>query len=78
MSAVTTLMSRRVPTEVPFAGVLMALVFGFIGSTLCISAFGLWLVPGTAEMPGISLMKVGLSVFMLIGGMCFLVMARQK
>ena len=45
---------------------------GFLGVVLCVSALGLWLVPGASFDPVLMLMKMGLSVFFLIGGMMFL------
>jgi hypothetical protein len=37
----------------------------------------LWAVPGSENMPELSLMKLGISVFMLIAGLCCIVSARR-
>ena len=76
MSAVTTDMPRQTSSERSLAGMALRGVLGLAGAALCVSAFGLWLVPGAAGMPELSLIKLGLSVYMLIGGLCCLVTAR--
>ncbi len=44
-------------------------VLAMLGAALMSSSFALWLVPGTSGIPELSLIKLGLSVFMLIGGL---------
>jgi hypothetical protein len=51
---------------------------GFLGATLCVSSLGLWLVPGTSYDPALMMIKLGLSVFLLLGGLMFLMAARQE
>ncbi len=53
------------------------LMLAVIGSAFVCSAFGLWLIPGDGVFPEMSLIKMGLSLFMLIGGMCCLVCAKS-
>ncbi|MFZ5964683.1 hypothetical protein ACOXXX_17205 [Thalassococcus sp. BH17M4-6] len=55
---------------------LIRMGFGVAGWSLMFSAFGLWAVPGSENVPELSLIKLGLSVFMLIGGLCCIVSAR--
>jgi hypothetical protein len=51
---------------------------GFVGATLCVSALGLWLVPGATYDPAQMMIKLGLSVFLLLGGIMFMMAARQE
>lgn len=57
-------------------GLLARLVLAVLGTALSISAFALWLTPGASAEPELSLMKLGVSVFMLICGMSCLIAAR--
>jgi hypothetical protein len=57
---------------------LVKTVLLVLGSGLIMSAFGIWLVRGTADAPGLSLIKLGVSLFMLILGMCFVVIAKSS
>lgn len=49
----------------------------FMGLVMCVSAFGLWIVPGSSYEPTTMLLKMGLTVFLLAGGSMFLVSARR-
>jgi len=49
----------------------------FLGVVLCVAALGLWLVPGASFDPTLMLIKLGLSIFFLIGGSMFLVASRS-
>ncbi|UYV35855.1 hypothetical protein N4R57_12365 [Rhodobacteraceae bacterium D3-12] len=49
----------------------------FFGVVLCVAALGLWLVPGASFDPALMLIKLGLSIFLMIGGSMFLVAARR-
>lgn len=60
------------------AVLILRLALSIIGCALGLSAFGLWLMPGTGGLPELSLMKLGLSLFMLLLGVCFLVMAEKN
>ncbi len=50
---------------------------GFLGAVLCVVALGLWLVPGANFDPALMLIKLGLSIFCMIGGSMCLVAARR-
>ena len=56
--------------------VFLRLGLGVLGWALLFSSFGLWAVPGSENAPELSLMKLGLSVFILIAGLCCIVSAR--
>ena len=62
-------------------GSLKALVLQFLlmamGFGLTMSAFGIWLVRGTYGTPDLMLIKLGVSLFMLISGMCMIVIAKS-
>ena len=49
----------------------------FLGVVLCVAALGLWLVPGASFDPSLMLMKLGLSIFFMIGGAMCLAAARR-
>lgn len=49
----------------------------FMGGVLMAAAPGLWLVPGAAADPVLALIKLGLTVFFVLGGATFLLSARQ-
>lgn len=53
-------------------------VLTVLGAALTLAAFGLWLVSGSGGLAGLFLMKLGVSLFMLIAGMCLLVIGRGK
>lgn len=76
MSAVVR-QSRSLVADL-FPGLLARVLLGVLGCSLTISAFGLWMVPGPAEAPAMALMKLGVSLFMLIAGMCCLVISRVR
>ena len=76
MSATTAPTANR--RESALVTILSKLLLAVIGSALAFSAFGLWLVPNATELPGMALIKLGLSLFMLISGMCCLVLARSR
>ncbi|MBS0124204.1 hypothetical protein [Thetidibacter halocola] len=48
-----------------------------VGVVLAMSAFGLWMVPGDTGQSPLSLDRLGLSLFMLLCGLCCLVVAQQ-
>ncbi|KMK67014.1 hypothetical protein [Puniceibacterium sp. IMCC21224] len=52
--------------------------YAVAGSALLFSALGLWMVPSGAALPELTLMKLGLSVLMLVGGLCCLVSTRGR
>ena len=76
MTATLAEPASRARREIAISTVIIRLGLAIVGAALVFSAFGLWLVPGAAAMPGLSLMKLGISLFMLIFGMCCLVGAR--
>ena len=78
MSSLSTNIDRQTPGEISLSAIFRSLVLGFLGMSLCISAFGLWLVPGGQGLPEVSLIKMGLSAALLIAGLCSLVMIRRK
>ncbi len=53
-------------------------ILSLLGSALMFSSFALWLVPGSSGLPELSLIKLGLSVFMLIGGLCCIASTRPQ
>lgn len=50
---------------------------GLFGTALGGAAIGLWLVPGASYDPALFLVKLGLSVFFVLGGAMFLLAARR-
>ncbi|MDQ2089052.1 hypothetical protein [Marimonas arenosa] len=50
---------------------------GFLGVTLLVAAAGLWLMPGLNYDPALVLIKLGLSVFFVMGGIMFILAARR-
>ncbi len=76
MTAKTAEFAAKHPTELNVAHIVMRLAMCLVGASMCASAFGLWLVPVASAMPELSLMKLGLSLFMLISGLCCLVLAK--
>lgn len=59
------------------AGFALRVCLTVMGGGLTLAAFGIWLVPGSGDLPMLSLMKFGVSLFMLIAGMCCVVMGRD-
>lgn len=49
-----------------------------VGFALTMSAFGIWLVGQAGDAPSVLLMKLGVSLFMLIAGMCLVVIAKDS
>ena len=49
----------------------------FLGVVLCVAALGLWLVPGANFDPALMLIKLGLSIFLLIGGLISLAASQR-
>ena len=76
MTAKTADFAAKRPVELRLVHVVMRLALMLLGASLCASAFGLWLVPAASAVPELSLMKLGLSLFMLISGLCCLVLAK--
>lgn len=54
-----------------------AAISTFFGVVLCVAALGLWLVPGASFDPSLMLVKLGLSIFLMIGGSMFLAASRR-
>lgn len=50
---------------------------GFLGVSLMVAAVGLWLVPGAGHDPALVLIKLGVSLFLAMGGLNFLMTARR-
>lgn len=56
-------------------GAVARFVFALSGTALMASSIGLWVVPTAASVPEVTLMKLGISVLMLMGGLfCFVSM----
>ncbi|GGG59636.1 hypothetical protein GCM10011415_01910 [Salipiger pallidus] len=49
-----------------------------VGLAMTLSAFALWLVPGSTPVPDVMFIKLGSSLFLLIGGLSALVGARSQ
>lgn len=58
-------------------GLMMRLVLTMLGSAMIIAAFALWVVPEATAKPELLLIKLGLSLFVLIAGLCCLVGSRN-
>lgn len=69
MTAETARLPRRCRASETFLPVLRA-ALTLSGSLLALSAFGLWLTPGTVHTPELMPIRLGLSLFLLIGGLC--------
>lgn len=63
------------PASLPNA--LARLMLSVTGTALGCSAFGIWLVPAGGGLPDLSLVKLGLSLGFLLGGLCCVVIARD-
>ncbi|MEC3860267.1 hypothetical protein VK792_03140 [Mesobacterium sp. TK19101] len=59
-------------------GIPARIAIGLAGLALMIAAVGLWLTPGLDPFPEVSLMKLGLSLFMALGGWGLTAMARLR
>ena len=62
----------------PVRHLVLRLVLLCAGAGLAMSAFGIWLVGGGIGSPGLMLMKLGVSLFMLIVGMSMIVMSKSQ
>ena len=69
---------RRGTAQVSVRVLAMQFVLMIVGFGLTLSAFGIWLVRGTEGAPELSLIKLGVSLFMLIAGMCLVVIAKSS
>lgn len=67
---------RANPTVELGPAFVFRIVLTFVGVVFLLSAFGLWLVPGATGPAALSLMRLGVSLFMLLSGMCCLSGAR--
>lgn len=76
MAVYTTPIPPRSPAAGEALGVVLRAVLLIVGSGLTLSAFGLWLMPGASHLPQVALIKLGLSLFFLIGGLCCITGAR--
>ncbi|WP_299928213.1 hypothetical protein [uncultured Pelagimonas sp.] len=56
---------------------LQKLILSFIGCTMGLAGFGIWLVSSVSGDPVMLLIKLGLSLFMLIVGLCCMLVARS-
>ena len=56
---------------------LSRILFGFAGVVLMAAAAGLWIVPGSSFDPSLALIKLGLSLFLALGGAALLQSARR-
>ncbi len=56
---------------------LQKLILSFIGCTMGMAGFGIWLVSSVSGDPVMLLIKLGLSLFMLIVGLCCMLVARS-
>ncbi|MGH1413227.1 MAG: hypothetical protein ACRBB0_07020 [Pelagimonas sp.] len=66
----------QAPTPVPMR-FIQKLVLSFVGCSMGMAGFGIWLVSSVAGDPGMLLIKLGLSIFMLIVGLCCMLIARS-
>ncbi|MEN9059951.1 hypothetical protein [Ponticoccus litoralis] len=79
MTATAPQTDRAPRAESPRAPSFLARVLlTVLGGALTLAAFGLWLVPVSGGMPMLFLMKLGISLVMLIAGMCCLVVTRGQ
>jgi hypothetical protein len=58
-------------------GFVLRFALMLVGASMVLAAFGLWLVPTTQADPGMMLMKLGVSLFLLLAGLCLLVIGRD-
>jgi hypothetical protein len=59
------------------ASPLFRALLSVLGGALVVAAFGLWLMPFAQTAPMLLVMKFGVSLFMLIAGMCLVVLGRD-
>ncbi|MCT4610819.1 MAG: hypothetical protein N4A70_16645 [Pelagimonas sp.] len=59
-------------------GLLARVILAVVGGALATSAFGIWLVPSAHGESGLMLMKLGVSLFMLLVGLCLLVISKES
>ncbi|SMX28643.1 hypothetical protein TRP8649_02768 [Pelagimonas phthalicica] len=52
------------------------LFLSFIGAALIMAGFGVWLASSVAHDPQMLLIKLGISLFMLISGLCCLLVSK--
>lgn len=53
------------------------LVLIISGAALVVSAFGVWLLPTAHGLPEVSLLKIAVSAFTMLGGLCCIVCAKE-
>lgn len=63
--------------ELEMSNPMVRALLAVSGGALVIAAFGLWLMPGASVQPALMMMKLGVSLFMLISGMCLVVVGRE-
>ncbi|MCT4555751.1 MAG: hypothetical protein N4A53_13775 [Pelagimonas sp.] len=76
MTTLTTDLETPRISEVPVATLLLHGALQFMGVALCVAALGIWITTRSDVMPATSLIKLGLSCFMGMGGLSCLMMAR--
>lgn len=69
--------AARTRQVVPLRGLVLRFVLMCAGFGLTMSAFGIWLVASSHGAADMMLMKLGVSLFMLICGMCMIVVAKD-
>ncbi|MBV2361367.1 hypothetical protein KUH32_16500 [Thalassococcus sp. CAU 1522] len=77
MAETKTQRKRTIHIENTQPDVVTRLIVSIVGVALTASAFGIWLVPGDIRYPEMSLLKLGLSLFMLLSGLCCLTVLRR-
>ncbi len=78
MVAVAEAQEARIDPELRVYGHATSGALGWIGGvSLLIAAAGLWVMPGANWDPMLMLVKLGLSLFLLCGGIMFLMAARR-
>ncbi|WP_417722358.1 hypothetical protein [Salipiger sp.] len=65
---------RRRPADM---GTLLRAALAVAGTGMSLAAFALWVMPGTSNLPELTLIKLGLSLFLLIGGLSCLTGSRR-
>ena len=69
-----TLAPRQVA---PMRTLVIRFVLMCVGFGLTMSAFGIWMVSSSHGAADMMLMKLGVSLFMLISGMCMITVAKN-
>ncbi|GAA4224660.1 hypothetical protein J4E08_01145 [Sagittula sp. NFXS13] len=69
--------SARRRDVTPFGKLVLRYVLMAVGFALTMSAFGIWIVGNAEGSSDMMLMKLGVSLFMLIIGMCLIVVAKE-